>query len=193
MIATLRGVVAHSGENSLVVEVGGVGLLVWVTPSVAQGAAPGEMIFLHTYLVVREDSLTLYGFESAAERELFAVFLGVNGIGPRLALNILSTLSPEAVRRAVFNEQAEVFQRVSGIGRKTAQKMLLHLQDRLEPSLEDLSGVGTMGDVDTEVLDALTALGYSVVEAQTALQRLPKDAPPDVESRLRLVLQSLGG
>ena len=192
MIATLRGVVAHSDENSLVVEVGGVGLLVRVPVALAQSAVPGETVFLHTYLVVREDALALYGFESAAERELFEVFLGVNGVGPRLALNILSTLSPEAVRRAVFNEQAEVFQRVSGIGRKTAQKMLLHLQDRLEPSLEDLSGVGTLGDVDTEVLDALTALGYSVVEAQTALQRLPKDAPSDLASRLRLVLQSLG-
>ena len=123
----------------------------------------------------------------------FRILLGVNGIGPRLALTMLSTLSPEAIRRAVFNEQAEVFQRVSGIGRKTAKKILLHLQDRLAPSSEELQAFGTMDDADTEVLDALTALGYSVVEAQAALQRLPKDAPPDVESRLRLALQSLGG
>ncbi len=193
MIATLRGTVTHGGENSLVVEVGGVGLLVQVPSGAARRASPGEQVFLYTHLVVREDSLTLYGFESASERDLFGVLLGVNGVGPRLALSILSTLSPDAVRRAVFNEQADVFRRVPGIGRKTAQKMLLHLQDRLEPSLDDLGGVGAMDDVDTAVLDALTALGYSVVEAQAALQRLPRDAPPDVESRLRLVLQSLGG
>ncbi len=193
MIATLRGIVSQTLDDALVVEVGGVGLLVHTPAEVVQGVLPGEKIFLHTYLVVREDALVLYGFETIAERELFRILLGVNGIGPRLALTMLSTLSPEAIRRAVFNEQAEVFQRVSGIGRKTAQKILLHLQDRLAPSPEELQAFGTMGDADTEVLDALTALGYSVVEAQAALQRLPKDAPPDVESRLRLALQSLGG
>ncbi len=193
MIATIRGIVSQTLDDALVVEVGGVGLLVYTPVEVVQGILPGEKIFLHTYLVVREDALTLYGFETTAERDLFRTLLGVNGIGPRLALTMLSTLSPEAIRRAVFNEQADVFQRVSGIGRKTAQKILLHLQDRLAPSADELQAFGTMGDVDTEVLDALTALGYSVVEAQAALQRLPKDAPPDVESRLRLALQSLGG
>ncbi len=193
MIATIRGVVSQTLDDALVVEVGGVGLLVYTPAEVVQGNSPGEKIFLYTYLVVREDALTLYGFKTTTERDLFRILLGVNGIGPRLALTMLSTLSPEAIRRAVFNEQADVFRRVSGIGRKTAQKILLHLQDRLAPSPEELQAFGTMGDVDTEVLDALTALGYSVVEAQAALQRLPKDAPPDVESRLRLALQSLGG
>lgn len=193
MIATVRGIVSQTMDDALVVEVGGVGLLVSTPAEVVRGASPGKKIFLHTYLVVREDALSLYGFETTAERELFRILLGVNGIGPRLALTMLSTLSPEAIRRAVFNEQAEVFQRVSGIGRKTAKKILLHLQDRLAPSSEELQAFGTMDDADTEVLDALTALGYSVVEAQAALQRLPKDAPPDVESRLRLALQSLGG
>ncbi len=193
MIASISGLVQRVEEQALVVTVGGVGLRLHVPGALAQSARPGEEIFLHTHLVVREDALTLYGFESAAERALFEVLLGVNGVGPRLALAVLSTLAPEAVRRAVFSEQAEVFQRVPGIGRKTAQKMLLHLQDRLEPSAEELSGIPALGDVDTEVLDALTALGYSVVEAQTALQRIPRDAPPDVETRLRLALQSLGG
>ncbi len=193
MIASINGKVLQSGEQELVVAVGGVGLRLHVPANLAQETRPGEDVFLHTHLVVREDSLNLYGFAHASECALFRTLLGVNGVGPRLALTILSTLSPDAVRRAVFNEQAEVFQRVPGIGRKTAQKMLLYLQDRLEPSLDDLSGISALGDVDTEVLDALTALGYSVVEAQAALQRIPKDAPADVETRLRLALQSLAG
>jgi len=194
MIASVSGVVQRVEEQALVVAVsGGVGLRLHVPAGLAQSARPGEEISLHTHLVVRADALTLYGFETPTERGLFAVLLGVNGVGPRLALAILSTLSPEAIRRAVFGEQAEIFQRVPGIGRKTAQKMLLHLQDRLEPSAKELSGIPALGDVDTEVLDALTALGYSVVEAQTALQRIPRDAPPDVETRLRLALQTLGG
>ncbi|GAB4526856.1 MAG: Holliday junction branch migration protein RuvA [Anaerolineales bacterium] len=192
MIASIRGTIAQTLDGALVIDVGGIGVLVHTPDALPRSALPGEKTFLHTYLVVREDALTLYGFETAGERDLFHILLGINGVGPRLALTILSTLSPDAVRRAVFNEQAEVFQRVPGIGRKTAQKMLLHLQDRLKPSSGELEGLGSLGDADTEVLDALTALGYSIVEAQAALQRLPKDTPPDVETRLRLVLQSLG-
>ncbi len=188
MIATLSGKVFHVEPGSLVVEVGGVGLLVNVPAPLADQIAPGDPVFLFTHLVVRQDALTLYGFETAESRELFTLLLGVEGIGPRLALAVLSTLSPDAIRRAVFNEQAEVFSRVPGVGKKTAQKILLSLQDRI-PGVEGLVPLAAMSDADSEVLSALIALGYSVVEAQAALQSIPRDAPQDVETRLRLALQ----
>ena len=188
MIASLRGQVQDIGSDNVVIEVGGVGLRVYVPLPMRDSLRPGESIFLHTFLVVREESLSLYGFKTKETREYFNLLLGVNGVGPRLALSVLSTLTPEAIQRAVFHEQAEVFTRVPGVGKRTAQKILLHLQGRLpeEPGLEPMA---TMSDVDSEVLNALTTLGYSVVEAQAALQFIPRDAPQEVETRLRLALQ----
>jgi Holliday junction DNA helicase RuvA len=130
----------------------------------------------------------LCGFETKEGREVFDLLLTVNGIGPRLALSVLSTLSPDVIRRAVFNEQADVFSRVPGIGSKTAQKIVLHLQDRF-PKAEGLAPLSKISDVDSEVLSALTALGYSLVEAQAALQYIPRDTPQEVETRLRVALQ----
>jgi Holliday junction DNA helicase RuvA len=191
MIATLSGQLLHIEPGSLVVEVGGVGLLVHVPAPLADQLRPGEAVFLYTHLVVRQDLLALYGFESSEYRDLFTLLLSVDGIGPRLALAILSTLNPDAIRRAVFNEQSEVFSRVPGVGKKTAQKILLSLQDRI-PGVEGLVPLAVMSDADSEALSALIALGYSVVEAQAALQSIPRDAPPDVETRLRLALQYFG-
>ena len=188
MIASLRGQVVQVEKDSIVVELGGVGLRVSVPTPLLDRLQVGEGVFLHTHLVVREDSLSLYGFETAEERELFALLLGVSGVGPRLGVAILSVLTPDAIRRAVFNEQAEVFSRVPGVGKKTAQKIALHLQDRIV-AVEGLEPVAAMSDADSEVMAALTALGYSVVEAQAALQAIPRDAPEDVETRLRLALQ----
>ena len=114
---------------------------------------------------------------------------GVNGVGPRSALSILSVLSTDAIRRAVVNEQPEVFSRVRGIGRKTAQNILVQLQGRMGEVSGQLEGVANLSDVETEVIGALTSLGYSVVEAQAAIQAIPRDAPMDVETRLRLALK----
>lgn len=191
MIATLSGQILHIEPGNLVVEVGGVGLLVHVPAPLADQLHPGEAVFLYTHLVVRQDALALYGFETSESRELFNLLLSVDGIGPRLALAILSTLNPDTIRRAVFNEQAEVFSRVPGVGKKTAQKILLSLQDRI-PGAEGLAPLAAMSDADSEALSALIALGYSVVEAQAALQSIPRDAPQDVETRLRLALQYFG-
>ncbi|HSQ27829.1 MAG TPA: Holliday junction branch migration protein RuvA [Anaerolineales bacterium] len=188
MIASLNGKIVDIFGDSLVVEVGGVGLQVNVPVAVRQQARNGDNIYLHTYLVVRQDALTLFGFESREEREFFMLLLEVNGIGPRLALSVLSVLSPDAIRRAVFHEQAEVFSRVPGVGKKTAQKILLQLQDRL-PADSGLMVGSTLTDLDTEILAALTSLGYSVVEAQAALQSIPRDTPQDLEVRLRQALQ----
>ena len=187
MIATISGNITQVETGSLVVEVGGVGLLVYVPDPISDLANVGETIFLHTYLVVREDALALYGFEMQEGRDYFKLLLGVSGIGPRLAVTILSTLTPEAIRRAVFNEQAEIFSQVPGVGPKTAQKISFSLQDKISKE-EGYEPLAAMSDADSEVLSALVALGYSVVEAQAALQSIPKDAPDDVETRLRLAL-----
>jgi Holliday junction DNA helicase RuvA len=116
------------------------------------------------------------------------MLLGVDGVGPKVALSVLSSMTLDAIQRAVFAEEADVLSRVPGVGRKTAQKMALHLKDKLKPT-DALSRVASMSDTDGEVLAALTALGYSVIEAQTAIQSIPKDAPDDVEERLRIALQ----
>src|SRR5512143_1599702 len=188
MIATLRGEIAQIEENALVLEVGGVGLRVFVPAPLRRRLKVGEVILLYTHLVVREDALILYGFESQAERELFTLLLGVDGVGPKVALSVLSTMTLDAVQRAVFADEADLLSRVPGVGKKTAQKMALHLKDKLKPT-DALSKVASMSDTDGEVLAALTALGYSVIEAQTAIQAIPKDAPDDVEERLKLALQ----
>lgn len=187
MIATINGQVADLDKDSIVVEVGGVGLRVAVPLPLLAELQRGKAIHLHTYLAVRENDLSLYGFKTKEERQYFGHLLGVSGIGPRLALAALSTLEPNAIRRAVFNEQAELFSQVPGIGKKTAQQILLHLKDKL-PDIEGLEPLEAMASADSEVLEALTSLGYSVVEAQAALQSLPKDTPEDVEERLKLAL-----
>ncbi len=187
MIATLRGEVAQVEDNALVVEFGGVGLRVFVPAPLRGRLKAGDAAFLYTYLVVRETELSLYGFEAQAERDLFTLLLGVDGVGPKVALSVLSTLTIEAVQRAVFSEEPELLGRVPGVGKKTAQKIVLYLHDRLQPA-DALKSVAAMSDTDSEVLAALTALGYSVVEAQAAIQSLPKDAPAEVEERLRMAL-----
>lgn len=188
MIASIQGTVRSVSENALVVEVGGVGLRVRVPTTVFDGSVGvGKPVSLHTHLAVREDALTLYGFVTEEQRSVFEVLLGVSGVGPRLALSVLSTLSPDVLRNAVVGEQPEVISRVPGIGRKTAEKIVFHLKDRLGARLPALAAA--LEDIDTDVLAALTALGYSVVEAQSALQSLPKDAPDDIEERIRLALR----
>lgn len=188
MIATLHGKIIEKDSDSVVVEVGGVGMRVYIPTPLLAHLVLHESRFFFTYLAVREDSLTLYGFESRDEREFFALLLGVSGIGPRLGLAALSTLNPDTMRRAVLHEQPEVFSRIPGVGKKTAQRILLHLQDRIE-AVGELEPVRMMSDADSEVLEALTSLGYSVVEAQAALQSVSREAPDDVETRLRLALR----
>lgn len=188
MIATLRGEISQIEDTALIIEVGGVGLRVFTPAPMRARVKVGEAAFMFTHLVVREDALTLYGFESQADRDLFNMLLGVDGVGPKVALSVLSAMTLDAVQRAVFTDEGELFSRVPGVGKKTAQKIVLHLKDKLKPT-DGLSQLSAMSDADSEVLAALTALGYSVVEAQAAIQSLPKDAPDDTEERLRLTLQ----
>jgi Holliday junction DNA helicase RuvA len=186
VIASLRGVLQQIGDGELILEVGGVGLRVAVPRLVLQEAPKvGQPMFLLTSLVVRESSLSLYGFSSAEQREIFELLLQVSGVGPRLALAVLSHLSPELLRSAVVNNQPDALATVPGIGRKTAEKIIFHLKDRLEVPI---IGVGVPSELDTEVLAVLTTLGYSLVEAQAALQSVPSDSPEDIETRVKLAL-----
>ena len=188
MIASVKGEIIDKDDSSLVVQVGGVGLRVFVPASLTAGYEIGEHAQLFTHLVVREDNLSLFGFDSQDSRSLFQNLITVNGVGPRLALAVLSSLSVDMIYQAVLGEQAQVFAHVPGIGSKTAQKIVLYLHDKLKP-LEAAGIISGVRDVNRELMDALVGLGYSVIEAQTAIQALPKDAPEELEERLRMALQ----
>jgi Holliday junction DNA helicase RuvA len=192
MIATMQGEITQIEDNAIIVETGGIGLRVFLPKPLRESLKTGEAIFVFTHLVVREDDWKLYGFETQADRELFNTLLGVDGVGPRTALAVLSTINLDTVQRAVFNDEPSLLSRVPGVGMKTAQKMVLSLRDRLKP-IGGLEKIASMSESDSEVLAALTALGYSVVEAQTAIQSIPKDSPDNVEERLRLALQQFTG
>jgi len=187
MIASIYGEVLLIEASSLVMSVGGVGLRVFVPAGFLASVQIGQKVFLHTHLIVREDALTLFGFETQEEQTFFELLLSVNGVGPRTALAMLSALTVDAIRRAILSEQPDILARVSGVGKKTAQKILITLQGKVGTRPEGLELGGE--SVDQEVLDALTGLGYSIIEAQAAIQSLGRDAPKDVEERLRLALQ----
>ena len=188
MISSVHGSISGVYDDFLIVEVGGVGLKIQATKSTCKQAKMGDKIFLYTHLVVREDLLALYGFESMEERDLYSMFLGVSGIGPRTSMSIISTLNPDTIRRAILENQVDVFSRVPGIGKKSAAKILLQLQGKIPADVLQQGGL-VSGDVDTRVFEALTSLGYSVVEAQSALRSIPKEASCEVEERLRLALK----
>jgi Holliday junction DNA helicase RuvA len=192
MIATLRGEIAQIEDTAIIVETGGIGLRIFVPAPLRARMQTGETTFLYTHLVVREDDWKLYGFETQADRDLFNLLLGVDGVGPRTAMAVMSATSIDLIQQAVFGDDPDLLGRAPGVGRKTAQKIVLYLHDKLKPS-DTLRAVAAMSDADGEVLAALTSLGYSVVEAQTAIQSIPKDAPPEVEERLRLALQQFTG
>src|SRR4030042_2567834 len=189
MISILHGNVMFQETDGIIVDVNGIGFHVMVPTFLKDRVQPGEAIYLYTRLIIREEAWILCGFDTREGRDVFDLLLSVNGIGPRLALSILSTLTPDTIRRAVFNDQAEIFNRVPGIGKKTAQKIVLHLQDRL-PSTEGLAPLARISEENSEVLAALTTLGDSLVEAQAALQYIPRDTPQEVETRLRIALQT---
>lgn len=188
MIASVSGKLLRMGDNWVIVDVGGVGLRIHVPSSVFDVAGRiGQPVDLVTHLVVREDSLTLYGFASEEEKSIFELLLGVSGIGPRLALAIVNTLAPHVLANAIQQEDPEMIARVPGVGKKTAQKIVLELKGKLVA--EHLpAGLAAVSSQDTDVIEALTAMGFSLVEAQAALQAIPRDAPPDVEERVRLAL-----
>ncbi len=191
MIAAVEGRINAVGKDAVVVTVGGVGLRVLCPQPTLAAARIGEPIALHTHLVVRENELALIGFATAEELTLFEQFIGVSGVGPKLGLSLLSAMAPDALRLAIGQDQPDLLARVPGIGKKTAQKIVLELKDKIG-AVEVSEGLAALTEADAAVIDALTALGYSIVEAQRAVQSLPRDVT-DVEERLRRALASFGG
>ncbi|MDX1612867.1 MAG: Holliday junction branch migration protein RuvA [Candidatus Promineifilaceae bacterium] len=190
MIASISGSVRKIGKDHLIVAVGGVGVRVYVPRNVLEDVGGlGRQIALYTHLVVRETELTLYGFELEEELSLFEVLLDVNGVGPKVGLAILSTLSPDLLKGAIVREEAPTLQRVPGIGKKTAERIIFHLRDKLDLTA-DVPAMPFVSDVDADVIDALTALGFSIVEAQAALQQIPRDIDA-VDARVQAALQHL--
>ena len=189
MIATISGSIQSIGSDHVVISVGGMGVRVNVPTTALSDIAVGRSMFLHTHLIVRETELTLYGFDTEDDLRLFEILIGVNGVGPKLALKVLSTLNPELIRSAVMQEEAVILQRVPGIGKKSAEKILFSLRGKLNFG-DRSSSVGLVSDVDADVIDVLTGLGFSIVEAQTAVQQLPRDVE-DIDQRVALALQNL--
>jgi holliday junction DNA helicase RuvA len=193
VIASVQGRLAAKGEDHLIVQMGGLGIKVYVPSSVLdQAPLPGEEITLVTHLHVRETELSLYGFETPQDRELFLLLLGVSGIGPRSALNVLSTLAPESLREAISSGNVAALVRVPGIGKKTAQRMVLDLGGKVGDLSEAAMSFGGITAAEAEVIGALTSLGYSIAEAQEAVRALP-DEKLTVEESVFQALQRLGG
>ncbi len=185
MIARLRGTLVARTVDGLVLDVNGVGYLVQATPSAA--GKGGEEVTVETYLHVREDAMQLYGFADAAERELFVQLLGVNGVGPKVALAIVSGSPAAELRRAIVLEDTARFQAIPGIGKKTAERIVLELKEKIGEAPVSLSAVaGTQPHLVAR--DALVELGYSVGEAEIALARTDPEAPP--EERVREALKA---
>jgi holliday junction DNA helicase RuvA len=190
MISRLRGTPVGRSADGLVVDVGGVGYLVAATPSVLRSIEGGGEVTVETYLHVREDALQLYGFADASERELFTQLLGVSGIGPKVALAVVSSAPPGELRRAIALQDPARFQAIPGIGKKTAERIVLELKEKLGSedlvALPSLPGAPTSAHVVAR--DALVELGYSVIEAETALAPIDPELAP--EERVREALRS---
>ncbi|WP_419706680.1 Holliday junction branch migration protein RuvA [Promicromonospora sp. NFX87] len=206
MIASLTGTVAHVGLDRAVVDVGGVGYLVHATPTTLATLRVGETAGVATSMVVREDSMTLYGFGDPDERDVFEVVQTVSGVGPRLALAMLAVHTPDALRRAVAGEDLAALTRVPGIGRKGAQRIVLELGDRLGPPSGALTVAGaaaepaaSAGDHSERVVEALAGLGWPAKQADDAVAKVLADAGTDaiaadeVATTLRAALRLLGG
>ena len=191
MIGSLRGaVLERTGTGELLVEVGGVGYRVSVPTRLLPGAAPGSETFLYIHHHQREDAVTLYGFASRDERDTFEALLGANGVGPKLALAICSVHTPDALRRCLAEDDVDALVSVPGVGKRTAQRLLVDLKARLDVPDLDLTGteVSPAGARQT-VRDALTGLGYSAEEVRDVLTRLPER--DGVEELLRDALRAL--
>lgn len=187
MIYSLSGKVFAITNDAIILDVNGVGFEVYVNRNLLNNHQPGDHLQLLIHMVIRQDLLALYGFESNEEKSVFNLLLGADGVGPKLAMAILSNLSMDNIRNAVLAEKPEYFVRVPGVGKKTAQKIIIHMQGKFPDIAGYVQTDARSGD--DEVIDSLVALGFSVVEAQTAVQSIPKDFSEDIEERLRYALQ----
>ena len=190
LISSVRGTIEGTGPDWVDIAIGGITLRVNApAPSVEALGQVGSPALMFTSLQVREDSLNLYGFDTAEARQTFETLIGISGIGPRVALSILSIFKPDALAAAVESGDIKSFTAVPGVGRKTASRILLELKGKLELDWEAASSRA----LDSDALDALTALGYSQVEAREALSALSENGNTTTEDKVRLALQNLAG
>jgi Holliday junction DNA helicase RuvA len=190
MIAALKGRIERKLDDAALIDVGGVVYRVNTSlVTLEEIGDAGDSVRVFTHLYVREDQLTLYGFASMEELRLFETLIGVSGVGPRLALAILSRVRPEALEAAINGENAELLATVPGVGRKTASRLILELRGKLVPAAGVLLGVPSQEDA--EVVAALRSLGYTTAEAHGALGRVPRDADLTVEDRVVAALREL--
>jgi Holliday junction DNA helicase RuvA len=188
VIAQLRGRPVARTVEGLVLDVGGVGYLVQATPSAHRRADGADEVTIHTYLAVREDALQLFGFAEPAERELFVQLLAVNGVGPKVALAVVSGSAPAELRRAIVLGDAARFQAIPGIGKKTAERIVLELKEKLADDAPVPISVAAGTKPHLVAREALVELGYSISEAEQALATTDPDLPP--EERVRLALRA---
>lgn len=187
MIAQLKGNIISTGNGIVLLDIGGVGFAINIPTNI--DVQVGATTVFQTYLHVRENELTLYGFIDTDDKVLFEMLLSVSGVGPKAALSLMSTLSSDTLRRAILNQQPAVLSRAPGVGKKTAGAIILHLKDKIKrhagPRVE-------MDADDADVIGALTSLGFSIVEAQRALQQLPREAALTLDEKIRRSLAMLG-
>ena len=188
MISAIKGVFEGGGSDWVDVSVGGLTYRVNVSSSTVESLGRiGDRVHLLTVLQVRDDALMLYGFPTEETRRTFRALIGINGVGPKVALGVLSTFTPQSLAEAVRSGDVEAFGRVPGVGKKTASRIVLELKGKLDGDWAVPSDVPG----DTDVVDALTALGYSMYEAREAVSSLPSGDSKTIEEKVRLALQSL--
>jgi len=188
MIAKIQGEIAFFRNNYVVVDVAGVGYKVFVTEFAMGKIAGKKEIELYTHTYVREDTLSLYGFLTLDELEMFELLISISGIGPKAAIGILSIAEPKTIRTAIISDDSSILTRVSGVGKKTAQRVILELKNRIAELPGEDQGIAR---ADSEAIEALTSLGYSVSQAREALKAVPENVK-DVSNRVRAALKSLG-
>lgn len=190
MIATLEGILEYRGNDSVIINVGGIGFRVYVSSSTSSrlGAVKGR-VSLHTHLQVREDGISLYGFGSSDELTLFRSLISVTGIGAKLALTVLSALNPEQLVMAITSGDIDLLSQAPGVGKKMASRLVVELRGKLEKEWKEVAL--PLAPENADVIAALTGLGYSVAEATKAISRLPDSRGLSLEEKIRLALQQL--
>jgi Holliday junction DNA helicase RuvA len=189
MISTVRGTVLDARGSTVVIELGGVGLLLNVTPAQALVSRPGAEAFLHTALIVREDELSLFGFATRDELELFDLLRGVSGVGPKSALGVLATLTPDDIARAVAAEDDAPFRKVSGIGPKTAKLITISLAGKVAAPSPTRSTPSRPVGTDASVVAALVGLGWPEKVAGQAVSEVLAEATADEQGNVQVLLR----
>ena len=201
MIAFVRGTAVDMTENSVIVEAGGIGYEIYMTGTDLSQIHMGEEVKIHTYFNVREDAMQLYGFRSKDDLQMFKLLLGVNGVGPKAAVGVLAGITADELRFAILSDDVKTLSKAPGIGKKTAQKLILELKDKMK--LEDAFelklaheqeraavGAGEVSDGRQEAVEALVALAYSSADELSAVRKVTDVAPDDVEGLLKAALKN---